>query len=145
MRARRVGPGDELLAEAALRAVDDPSPGADHLRTWFADPSRHFVVALDDDGRPVGRAYAYELPRPARPRPGMVLYEIDVAPTARRRGAARAMVEELLRIARIRGVDLVWVPTNVSSREAMRLYETTGAVRTQQDDVIWTWTIDPSA
>lgn len=139
IRARRLAPGDEALAAAAMRAVDDVPPAAEHLRAWLDEPSRHFVVALDASGAPIGRAYAYELPRPTRPRPGMVLYEIDTAAPARRRGAGRAMIGELLRIARERGVDCVWVPTNASSAAAMALYEATGASRPQDDDVLWTW------
>ncbi len=124
-----------------MRAVGDEPADVAHTRNRLADASRHFVIALDEAGRPVGRAYAYELPRPTRPRSGMVIYEIDVAEAARRRGAGRAMVAEPLRIARDRGVDRVRVPTDVSSAAAMRLYAPTGARRTRLDDAIWTWDV----
>ena len=51
------------------------------------------------------------------------------------------MIEEFLRIARESGVDRMWVLTNASNAAAMRLYESSGAGRTNPDDVMWEWTI----
>jgi GNAT superfamily N-acetyltransferase len=136
---RRLGPGDEELAHDATLALGETSAGVANAAAWLADPARHLVVATDGDGLPVGWAYAYELPRLKRSGAGLLLYEIDVAETSRRRGIGRAMVEELLRTARSRGIDRMWVLTNASSDAAMKLYAATGATRPHRDDAMWRW------
>jgi len=136
---RRLGPGDERLARDAVVAMAGECCDDAHLRAWLADPSRHLVVAADDAGAPIGWVYAYELPRLKTSRSGALLYEIDVAEPHRKKGVAREMIEKLLRVVRARGVDRMWVLTNVSSEPAMRLYESLGATRTNPDDAMWEW------
>ena len=80
---------------------------------------------------------AHELPR----RPGaarhLFVYELDVREDRRRRGVATALMNELSRLARERGIEDGFVLTNASNAPAMAFYETLDSERPHDDDVMW--------
>jgi GNAT superfamily N-acetyltransferase len=59
---------------------------------------------------------------------------VAVAPSARGRGVARALVEECIRLARASGASVLGLHTSRSMRAAMRLYEAMGFVRDPEHD-----------
>ena len=59
---------------------------------------------------------------------------VAVAPTARGRGIARALVEECIRRARLAGASVLGLHTSRSMRAAIRLYERLGFVRDPEHD-----------
>ena len=59
---------------------------------------------------------------------------VAVAPSARGRGIARALVEECIRRARASGATALGLHTSRSMRAAMRLYERLGFVRDPEHD-----------
>jgi GNAT superfamily N-acetyltransferase len=59
---------------------------------------------------------------------------VAVAPSARGRGIARALVEECIRRARLAGASVLGLHTSRSMRAAVRLYERMGFVRDPEHD-----------
>ena len=119
MTVRRLGPGDDGAAAEFL-----------------ADPACFLFVA-EEAGERVGRLYGYELARPDGRR-AMLLYDVEVDETARRRGHGRALVEALLAEATARGHFEMWVLTEPDNEAALGLYESTGAAR-DPDAAMLTW------
>jgi len=141
---RRLRPGDEAIARQVTRIFEPPDPDASgeaHLSALLADKHTHVFVALVG-AEPVGTARAHELPRLDGPRPKLLLYTLDVAPSHRRQGIGRALIEAVLALARERRCRNVWVVTNQSNTAAMRLYASTGAERPAGDDVVLVWNLD---
>ena len=126
MRILRLGPPqvDRLLGSPDL--FDHPADPA-AAAAYLADTANVFLLAIEGR-RSVGFLRATALRQPHTRRPQMFLYEIAVAPDCRRRGIARALIEQLLRLCRSRGFEEVFVFTSPHNRPAVRLYRTTGAV-----------------
>ena len=145
IKAHRLGPGNVDGAMRALRAIHGRSASRTRISEFLADPSRHLYVATAAR-TPVALAYGYELPRVKSDGVGFVLYEIDTLPEFRRRGAARALLAAMESACRARGVDTVWLVTNVSNVAAMELYRAAGAVRPHGDDAMFRWKLgEPDA
>lgn len=132
MNVRLLGPGDEHVVEA-LATRGPPARAAELL----ADERTIFLVAFDGD-EPIGLVLAYDLIRRHGEPSKLFVYEVDVAPAHRRRGAGTAMLNELARIARERGVARAWVLTDRANVPAMELYRSLGGVE-PVDNVLWTF------
>jgi len=133
VNVRRLGVGDEGVL-AALATREPPARAGELL----ADGRTVFLVAFERD-EPIGFVLAYELIRRHGDPSILFLYEVDVAAACRRRGVATALLLELERVARARGIREAFVLTNASNEPAMRLYESLGGVREHDDDVLWTF------
>lgn len=113
---------DDLLADEHLRRYVESWPRAGDAG----------VVALDESSRPFGAAWFRFFP-PSEPGYGFVdsaTPEVSIAvdPGARGRGVGEALLRELLRTARTRGVDAVSLSVEPSN-PARRLYERLGFER----------------
>lgn len=95
----------------------EPSHGAPED---FVGPLGRFLVALDDDGRPVACGGV----RPVAQ--GGELKKVYVAPQARGTGLGRALVRALADHARAQGVPRLVLQTGLEQPEAIRLYESEG-------------------
>jgi ribosomal protein S18 acetylase RimI-like enzyme len=130
---RRLGPGDEHVLERL--AEQGPPARAGEL---LADERTLLLAAFEgDDSEPVGVVLAYELLRRHGDPSRLFVYEVGVAPTARRRGVATELLRELARIARERGIRHGFVLTNEANEAAMELYQSLGGVRPNPDDVLF--------
>jgi len=134
MHARILGAGDEAMLAAAAQVVEDDPPSPERCRQLLADPCFLAVVALDD-GKPVGLTYGHVLPQLTRT--ALLIYSVDTAETHRRRGAARAMINELKSLCLVRSYYEMWVPTNTSNHAATALYAACGGVRDDTDEAIF--------
>ena len=133
MTVRRLGPGDEQVVER-LAEQAPPARAAELL----ADERTIFLAAFEDEEpEPIGFVLAYELLRRHGDPSQLFVYEVGVAPGARRRGVAAELLRELRRIARARGIRRGFVLTNEANEAAMELYRTAGGVRPNPDDVLW--------
>jgi ribosomal protein S18 acetylase RimI-like enzyme len=130
MQIRRLGPGDE---DVVVRLADDVEPQTALLR----DENTIFLVAFADDGATMGFVFGYELPRRRGDPSILFVYEVDIYPAYQRRGVASALLRELARVARARGIPTGFVLTSAANTAAMRLYESVGGVRPADDDVMW--------
>ncbi len=133
MIVRRLSVGDEAMVEAFATR----EPRTDLLR----DDRTIFLAAFDGD-EPIGFVLAYELPRRHGDAAMLFVYEVDVAAAYRRRGVATALMRELERLARERGIGEAFVLTDEENEPAMRFYESLGGVRERADDVLWVFEYD---
>jgi ribosomal protein S18 acetylase RimI-like enzyme len=132
---RRLRPGDEVLAAraVALLGISAPSDLGAALRRDEAT----VLVALDGDAV-VGCAYGHELVHPDG-ECTMLLYSLDVAADARRRGIGRALSTAFVDDARARGCTEAWVLTELDNDAAIATYRSAGARREPDDTVLYAW------
>jgi ribosomal protein S18 acetylase RimI-like enzyme len=121
VRRARLGDEGEI---ARFEAAFDYDVLPDETRRFLADERHHVLLGYVDD-RPAGFVSAVEVFHPDK-RPEIFLNEIGVMDEARRRGVARALIEELKRLGRERGCGTMWVLTDEDNEAAMALYRTTG-------------------
>jgi len=110
----------------AATALFDRRPTIRATRAYLSDRRNVMFLAYQGE-RAVGFLRGTALNRLDSERPQMFLYEVGVAPRFRRRGIARALIEQLLALCRDQGFQEVFVLTSASNRPAVRLYRKTGA------------------
>jgi aminoglycoside 3-N-acetyltransferase I len=130
---RRLGPGDGQVVERLAEQAPPARPSE-----LLADGRTILLAAFEgEEPEPVGFVLAYELLRRHGDPSQLFVYEVGVAPDARRRGVATELMRELGRIARARGIHHGFVLTNESNEAAMELYRSLGGERPNRDDVLW--------
>jgi ribosomal protein S18 acetylase RimI-like enzyme len=117
MEIRRLGPGDEDV----VRALATRTPHFELL-----EDERTIFLAAFEDGEPVGFVLAHDLPRRHDPPAKLLVYEVDVHEDHQRRGIGKALLGELARIARARGIPQGWVLTDDDNEAGMALYRSAG-------------------
>ena len=106
VRVRRARAGDEPEV-ARFEDAFDYVVLADETRRFLDDERHHLVLGYVHD-RPAGFVSAVEVFHPDN-RAELFLNEIAVVEGVRRRGVARALIEELKRIGHERGCVGMWV------------------------------------
>jgi ribosomal protein S18 acetylase RimI-like enzyme len=147
MDIRRLNAEECDLAFTAIAElkIADESRSADgldreYLSTFLAVPTNILIVA-SIERLPVGFLMAYQLQRVDRDRKMMLLYEIGVTESYRRRGTAAAMIDLLKKYCRENEILKMWVYTNRYKRAATALYRSTGGVAaTSGDEVSFLYT-----
>ena len=119
MEIRRLGPGDEDVVRAVATRPLPPELELLH------DERTVFLVAFEEE-EPVGFVLAHELPRRHDPPKKLLVYEIDVREDRRRQGIGKALLAELARSARQRGIRHGWVLTDHDNEAALALYQSAG-------------------
>jgi ribosomal protein S18 acetylase RimI-like enzyme len=112
----------------------------DETKRFLEDERHHLLLGYIDD-RPAGFVSAVEVFHPDK-RSELFLNEVAVIEGARRRGVARALVDELKRIGREHGCVSIWVLTDEDNAAAMRLYRSTGGVWNGEHSVMFEYTLD---
>jgi ribosomal protein S18 acetylase RimI-like enzyme len=125
MRIERVASAAAVHGAADLF---DSVPLAAATERFLAEPGHHLLFAYDDDGgeRAIGMISGVETTHPDKGTE-MFVYEMGVAPDARRRGVATALVEALAALARERGCYGMWVGTEPDNEAALATYRRGGA------------------
>ena len=139
VRVRRAVIGDEGEIARFEDAFDDRVL-PDETRRFLEDERHHLLLGYVDD-RPAGFLSAVEVFHPDK-RGELFLNEVGVMEGARRRGVARALVDELKRIGHERGCASMWVLTDEDNAAAMRLYRSTGGVWDDEHSVMFEYTLD---
>lgn len=116
--------GDEpVLLNVAADLFDNPvDPGL--TKEFLADPRHHLAVAIDD-GLVVAFASAVHYVHPDKP-PQLWINEVAVAPTHRRRGLGKAVLQALFEVGRAHRCTEAWVLTDSLNPAAMALYKSAG-------------------
>lgn len=138
VEVRALGPSDEAVLEGCAEGVFDDPVDRRAAREFLSDSRHHLVVAVED-GVVVGFVSGVHTVHPDAARPEMWIDEVSVAATHRRRGVARAMLEELLGVARGLGCSEAWVVTERSNVGAVALYATLGGIEEASDTVMFTF------
>jgi len=107
-------------------------------RKFFTD-DRNILLAAYITGEPAGFLYAYKLERMNSAKPLILLYSIDVFKLFRKQGIGTALIEMLKEMAASAGCSEIFVLTNESNIAATKLYQKTGGVRENYDDVMYTY------
>jgi aminoglycoside 3-N-acetyltransferase I len=140
MRIVRLRPGDEHVVLAGAGLFDAP-PTEDWTTKFLASEGHHLLVAVDEDGRPIGFVSGVETTHPDKGTE-MFLYELSVHPTHRNRGVGRALVGALADLARGLGCYGMWVATEADNAAALATYRSAGAAPPEAS-VTLTWEFEP--
>jgi len=138
VRVRRAVLGDEDEVARFEEAFDNRVV-AEETRRFLEDARHHLLLGYVDE-RPAGFLSAVEVFHPDK-RSELFLNEVGVMEGARRRGVARALVDELKRIGRERGCASMWVLTDEDNAAAMRLYRSTDGVWNGEPAVMFEYTL----
>ena len=120
---RWLGVGDEDAVLAAATLFDHP-PSPQWTEDFLAKPGHHLCVAYVDDA-PAGFVSGVEMCHPDKGTE-MLLYELGVDESYRRRGIGRALTEALAQRARALGCYGMWVLTDVDNDQARPTYAAAG-------------------
>jgi ribosomal protein S18 acetylase RimI-like enzyme len=123
VRVQRARPDDEREVSRFQGAFDYEVIPAETRR--FLSDERHLLLLGYVQDQPAGFVSAIEVFHPDK-RSELFLNEIAVLEESRRRGVARALIDELKRAGRERGCVNMWVLTDEDNVAAMGLYRAAG-------------------
>ncbi len=138
---RLLGPGDLAVLDRVAPDVFDGPVDVRWAQRFFADARHHLVVALDGDVV-VGMASAVDYVHPDKA-PQLWINEVGVAPTHRRCGIGRRLVDALLAHGRALGCTEAWLGTEEDNVAARRLYERAGGA--SEPFVLYSFALDAPA
>jgi aminoglycoside 3-N-acetyltransferase I len=108
-------------------------PSEEYLRQLLGGDSFVAVAAIASDASEaienktvVGGIAAYELKKFEQQRSEIYIYDLAVAETHRRRGIATALINELKKIAVVRGAYVIYVQADIVDEPAIALYTKLG-------------------
>src|SRR3954453_9443636 len=112
-----------MLDRVAPEVFDEP---IDPVRRagYLADPRHHMAVAIKD-GEVVAQVAGVVYRHPDKA-PELFIDEVGVTPALRRRGIARALLNEMLARGKALGCEDAWVGTEHDNGPARALYESFG-------------------
>ncbi len=113
----------EAFGEVETYCGNQPSTA--YLRRLLENDYFIALVALQDS-EVVGGIAAYELIKFEQERSEIYIYDLAVAATHRRQGIATALIQELKKIAEVRGAYVVYVQADISDEPAIALYTKLG-------------------
>jgi len=121
---------DAAVVEAGAELFDKP-PTATATEQFLSSPGHHLLFAYDDqadDGAVavIGMISGVETTHPDKGTE-MFLYELGVAPSARKHGVATELVRALASLAKDRGCYGMWVGVDVDNVAALATYRRAGA------------------
>jgi len=121
---------DAAAVEAGAELFDEP-PKAAATEQFLSTAGHHLLFAYDDDAAGgaaavVGMISGVETTHPDKGTE-MLLYELGVAPFARKRGVATGLVRALAALAKARGCYGMWVAVDVDNAAALATYRRAGA------------------
>jgi aminoglycoside 3-N-acetyltransferase I len=107
--------------ETYLGAVPDST----YLKRLLA--KEHFIaIAAEHEDTVIGGLAAYELEKFEQARSEIYIYDLAVDADHRRQGVATALISELRRIAKARGVHVIFVQADHGDDPAIQLYSKLG-------------------
>lgn len=130
-QARTLGGGDLAamrgLLEVFGNAFDDPEtyggrPPSDEYLEGLLASATFVAVAVFAEGEVIGGLAGYALPKFEQARTEFYIYDLAVAENYRRRGVATRALRELGRVARERGISVVFVQADYGDDPAIALY-----------------------
>jgi ribosomal protein S18 acetylase RimI-like enzyme len=121
---RRLGAGDGKVLDRVAPGVFDGPVQPRWTSEFLADARHHLIVALDGD-RVVGMVSALHYVHPDKA-PQLWINEIGVAPSHRRRGIGRLLLDAILAHGRTLGCTEAWLGTEETNVAAQRLYGSAG-------------------
>jgi ribosomal protein S18 acetylase RimI-like enzyme len=136
---RNLGTGDSAVLDNVADGVFDNAVDPRWTAGFLADSRHHLPVA---GGQVVGMASAVHYVHPDKP-PELWINEVGVAPTHRRLGISRRLVDALFERGRSMGCRQTWVATESSNVPAQQLYGATGGKESPEPFVMVEFELDP--
>ena len=99
----------------------------------FLEDARHHLAVAVDNGVVIGFASAVHYVHPDK-RPQLWINEIAVAPSHRRRGFGKAMLQLLFEVGRTHHCTVAWVLTDRHNAAARALYSSVGGSEGADDE-----------
>lgn len=125
---RRLGPDDLDLLMAVEEGLFDKPLRRDQAKAFLNDPWHEIVLALDADAV-VGMATGQTMLHPDKA-PAFFVAEVGVRDSHLRRGIAKRLCAELLKVARTCGCEGIWLATETDNVAARALYKSLDARET---------------
>ena len=116
--------GDESALARVADGVFDNAVQPGLAVKYLENPQNHIAVAIED-GIVVGFASGIHSVHPDK-QAQMWINEVGVAPTHQRRGIGKAVLTELIALARKLGCSEAWVLTDEDNASARALYRAAG-------------------
>ena len=132
----------DVLANVAPGTFDDPID-ARGTQQFLSDHRHHLAVAISDD-LVVGFVSAVHYVHPDKRHPEMWINEVQVAPTHRRQGLAKALLNRILQLARDLECTEAWVLTDRDNALATRLYSALGGKVGSDGGLMFSFTLEES-
>lgn len=141
MQIQRLRKGDEERVQLIVETFKD-STLSGRRQVELLEREDVVLLAASNRNEILGFAFGFLLPRLDHNSQMLFLYEISVRPGYRRRGVARNLFSEFLRIGNEQGVLKMFVITNENNYPAMNLCRGLGGKRKSVDDVIFEFYFD---
>jgi len=144
---KRLGSADVLLASTTLQLMaevfEEPCEPLrePYLQRLLGREDFWLLAALDGD-RPVGGLTAWALPLTRVESSEIFIYDLAVHPRSQRKGVGRRLVQELRRLAAVRGMLVAWVPADNEDEHALEFYRAIGG--SASPVTIFTFTTPPA-
>jgi GNAT superfamily N-acetyltransferase len=126
-----------VLGNVAAGVFDDPIDDR-RAKEFLADGRHHLAVAVEGESV-VGFVSAVHYAHPDKRYPEMWINEVQVAPTHRRKGIARALLDRILDRARELQCTEAWVLTDRDNVPATRLYSAAGGTGSPDGALMFTF------
>jgi ribosomal protein S18 acetylase RimI-like enzyme len=123
--------GDDGILMNVVPEVFDNAIDPALTREFLEDPRHHIAVAIDA-GLVIGFASGVHYLHPDK-RPELWINEIAFAPTHRRRGLGKALLQLLFEVGRAHKCTVAWVLTDRGNTAAMALYSSLGGTEGADD------------
>ncbi|ACY84784.1 GNAT family N-acetyltransferase [Edwardsiella piscicida] len=107
----------------------DPAQTLRYLQQRLTNAESVIFYAVDTQGECVGFTQLYPLFCSLEMKPTWLLYDLFVAPQARRHGVARALMQRAEAFARDGGAAFIGLDTGTDNTRAQALYEEQGYLR----------------
>lgn len=108
----------------------------------FLDNSFNYIIVSLDNDRVVGFLIAYQLQRFDMNSDMIYIHEIQVDKDYRLKGHGKGMIESFVDMSRDNQIYKIFLITNKTNKPAVCLYEKTGGIADNVDDVIYTYTLE---
>ncbi|HET9983273.1 MAG TPA: GNAT family N-acetyltransferase [Longimicrobiales bacterium] len=139
LEVRLLGAGDGEVLERVAPDVFDGPVRARWTREFLGDARHHIIVAIDDRVV-VGMVTAVDYVHPDKA-PQLWVNEIGVAPSHRRRGIGRRLLDAMLAHGRALGCTEAWLGTEETNEAARALYRGAGGV--EEPFILYSFDLGP--
>lgn len=133
---RALGPDDLDVLLGVKEDLFDQPIRPDQARAFLGDPLHELVFAFAGDDV-VGMASGQIMFHPDKA-PAFFIAEVGVRDEFQRQGVAKRMCAELMKIARTRDCEGIWLATEHDNTPARALYQSLDA-RETKDIVVYDW------
>lgn len=137
---RLVDAGSAGLLDRVADDVFDHAVQPALLAAFLDNPANQLLVAVAD-GVVVGMASGIAHLHPDKPL-ALFINEVGVAPTFRRQGLGRRLVQAMLERGRALGCDEAWVATEAGNAAARALYRATGGRPDDDGAIVYVYALN---